>query len=137
MDKSSSKFDTATGESLPHGSQFYVYENTDNSNDSKNLTALIVEGDYSYYPSEWAESPTVIENTCYTIIVNEEGKSANYGTSDEVTYDNVDKYVRHNQKYIINLTIAGPGGKKPFDAHVAALVTVEDWNVINQNGDVD
>lgn len=131
------------GGGLPHGSQFYVYENTDTSDDNKNLTALIVEGDYSYYPNQYAQSPTVIENTCYTVLVNDLGKSAIYenGESsinkDPIGYDDVEKYVRHNQKYIINLTIAGPGGKKPYDAHVAAEVRVEDWNVIKQSGNVD
>lgn len=111
------------------GIPFYVYENQ--SVDGLH-TLLVVKGEYKYKPSK-SKPWVVYENRYYAIVVNDEG--AKFENTDE------HKYVKKNNLYNISLTIAGPGSDKPFDrqatAHVAAQVTVADWNVINQDENVD
>lgn len=127
------------GAGLPLGVDFFVYENTNGNTP----TAMVIKGDYTYYPVKNGAAVT-ISDTYYTIIINEEGKSANYKTNDDegsstdiVDYTDVPKYIHQNNEYVINATVVGPGSKKPLDAHISAEIVVKNWDVVEQNEEVD
>lgn len=132
----STKTHIGYGGGFPIGVDFFVYENTDEARP----TALVIKGDYSYCPKNKGEYET-IEDTYYTIVINEEGLSAKFeekGTSDKVIgYDGVPNYIRQNTEYCIYATVVGPGSKKPLDAHISAEIVVKNWDVVEQNEEVD
>lgn len=124
------------GGGFPIGVDFFVYENTDKARP----TALVIKGDYSYCPKNKGEYET-IEDTYYTIVINEKGLSANFeeeGKSDNVIgHDEVAKYIRQNTEYCIYATVVGPGSKKPLEAHISAEIVVKNWDVVKQDEEVD
>lgn len=124
------------GGGLPLGVDFFVYENTDNNTP----TAMVIKGDYTYYPVKNGVAVT-ISDTYYTIVINKEGKSAKFkeeSASDEVIdHEDVPKYIHQNTEYCIYATVVGPGSKKPLDAHISAEIVVKNWDVVEQNEEVD
>lgn len=127
------------GGGLPLGVDFFVYENTD----KKTPTAMVIKGDYTYFPVEDGEAVT-ISDTYYSIIINEKGRSANYNTSNDggpsteiVDYTEVPRYIHQNNEYVINATVVGPGSNKPSEAHISAEVVVKNWDVVEQSEEVD
>lgn len=124
------------GGGFPIGVDFFVYENTDETRP----TALVIKGDYSYCPKNEGEYET-IEDTYYTIVINEKGLSAKFeedGKSDNVIgHDEVANYIRQNTEYCIYATVVGPGSKKPLEAHISAEIVVKNWDVVEQNEEVD
>lgn len=126
------------GGGFPIGVDFFVYENTDEARP----TALVIKGDYSYCPKNEGEYE-IIDDTYYTIVINEKGLSANFGkgegsSSDEVfDYENVPPFIHQNTEYCIYATVVGPGSKKPLDAHISAEIVVKNWDVVEQNEEVD
>ncbi|MFV0581311.1 MAG: fimbrial protein [Parabacteroides gordonii] len=121
------------GGGLPFGVDFYTYENTDESRP----TALVLKGDYSYCPNVAGEYET-IEDTYYTIVINSEGKSSVFDRDGNIIGETgVSKYIHQNNRYIIYAVIVGPGSNKPSEAHISAAVEVKNWDVVNQEEEVD
>lgn len=125
------------GTALPIGTYFYVYENYHTEGSPRTL--LIVKGDYTYEPVEKGKKVT-LEDRFYAVTINKEGESqvmsgGNYqGKPDH-------NYVKRNNIYYVNLTVKGPGSDSSYDiqeaAHMSALVKVKDWDVVDQNEEVD
>lgn len=125
------------GPFIPIGTYFYVYENYHNEKDPRTL--LIVKGDYTYEPVKEGEKVT-LEDRYYAITINKEGESQVMEDSDlGGAPDHV--YIKRNNIYNINLTVKGPGSDTPYDiqntAHMSALVKVKNWDVVNQEEEVD
>lgn len=127
------KIGTSYGPLMPLGTYFYVYENMLKQDD--NRTLLIVKGDYTYEPVEKGQK-VVLKDRYYAVTINKEGESVDLsGRAPEYLY------VKRNNVYNVILTIMGPGSDTPYDiqntAHMSALVKVKDWDVVNQDEEVD
>lgn len=129
--------DISGGLALPIGTYFYVYENYHTEGTPRTL--LIVKGDYTYEPVEKGKTVT-LEDRFYAVTINKEGESqvmsgGNYQGKPDHTY------VKRNNIYYVNLTVKGPGSDSSYDiqeaAHMSALVKVKDWDVVDQNEEVD
>lgn len=127
------KIGTSYGPLIPLGTYFYVYENMLKQDD--NRTLLIVKGDYTYEPVEKGKK-VVLKDRYYAVTINKEGESVNLSGQ---TPEHI--YVKRNNVYNVILTIMGPGSDTPYDiqntAHMSALVKVKDWDVVNQEEEVD
>ena len=127
------KIGTSYGPLIPLGTYFYVYENMLKQSD--NRTLLIVKGDYTYEPVE-KEKKVVLKDRYYAVTINKKGESVDLsgGTPEHI-------YVKRNNVYNVILTIMGPGSDTHYDiqntAHMSALVKVKDWDVVNQEEEVD
>lgn len=129
--------DISGGVALPIGTYFYVYENYHTEDTPRTL--LIVKGDYTYEPVEKGKKVT-LEDRFYAVTINKEGESqVMSGGNLQGTPDH--NYVKRNNIYYVNLTVKGPGSDSSYDiqeaAHMSALVKVKDWDVVDQNEEVD
>lgn len=123
------------GGGFPIGVDFFVYENTDKSRP----TSLVIKGDYSYCPINKGEYET-IEDTYYTVVINEKGESSIYsttGTQEKIGVVLVPTYIHQNTEYVIYASIVGPGSNKPSEAHISADISVRNWDIVEQNEEVD
>ena len=78
----------------------------------------------------------MLKDRYYAVTINKEGESVDLsGRAPEYLY------VKRNNVYNVILTIMGPGSDTPYDiqntAHMSALVKVKDWDVVNQDEEVD
>lgn len=116
------------------GAFFYVYEN---ASDKGKRTLLVVKGDYTYIPTGRREAITV-KDRYYTMTVNENGIDA-----PDANFEGVKKHslIKRNTRYKLSMTLAGPGSDNPYTpdayAHISFQITVQDWNVIDIQSDVD
>lgn len=129
--------DISGGVAFPIGTYFYVYENYHTEGSPRTL--LIVKGDYTYEPVEKGKKVT-LEDRFYAVTINKEGESqVMSGGNLQGTPDH--NYVKRNNIYYVNLTVKGPGSDSSYDiqeaAHMSALVKVKDWDVVDQNEEVD
>lgn len=126
---SSSSWKLETGQ-LACGKSFIVYENMVDAVKPGQRTLLVLKGTYT------DDNGRVEENRFYTIPVNAMGTmtDAEGGTPDH-------SYVKRNYRYNISLTINSSGSDRPYDpvteACMDVAVTVADWDVIEQNEDLD
>ena len=115
---------------LACGKSFIVYENMVDAVKPGQRTLLVLKGTYT------DDNGRVEENRFYTIPVNAMGTMTNAegGTPDH-------SYVKRNYRYNISLTINSSGSDRPYDpvteACMDVAVTVADWDVIEQNEDLD
>ncbi|MCL3850514.1 fimbrial protein [Parabacteroides sp. GYB001] len=126
------KIGIAYGAFIPLGTYFYVYENM--SKGETNRTLLIIKGDYTYEPTKKGEK-VVMKDRYYAVTINKEGESDYLNNTLEHVY------VKRNNVYNVLLTIKGPGSDTPFGvqdpAHISAFVKVKNWDVVNQEEEVD
>lgn len=126
---SSSPWKPETGQ-LACGKSFIVYENMLDAVEPGQRTLLVLKGTYA------DGNGRVEANRFYTIPVNAMGTmtDAEGGTPDH-------SYVKRNYRYNISLTIKSSGSDRPYDpaseACMDVAVTVADWDVIEQNEDLD
>lgn len=126
------------GGGYPLGVNFYVYENMD----SEYHTLLVVQGDFEYIP-DGTSGIVKYSDRFYTVVINKDGVSDSFNKEgDLTTSEKIDhKFVKCNNRYIIYLTIAGPGSDNPYDekanAHVSAQVTVKNWDIVDIDEEVD
>ena len=126
---SSSPWKPETGQ-LACGKSFIVYENMVDAVEPGQRTLLVLKGTYA------DGNGRVGANRFYTIPVNAMGTmtDAEGGTPDH-------SYVKRNYRYNISLTIKSSGSDRPYDpaseACMDVAVTVADWDVIEQNEDLD
>lgn len=126
---SSSPWKPETGQ-LACGKSFIVYENMVDAVEPGQRTLLVLKGTYA------DGNGRVEANRFYTIPVNAMGTmtDAEGGTPDH-------SYVKRNYRYNISLTIKSSGSDRPYDpaseACMDVAVTVADWDVIEQNEDLD
>lgn len=126
---SSSPWKLETGQ-LACGKSFIVYENMVDAVKPGQRTLLVLKGTYT------DDNGRVEENRFYTIPVNAMGTmtDAEGGTPDH-------SCVKRNYRYNISLTINSSGSDRPYDpvteACMDVAVTVADWDVIEQNEDLD
>ena len=126
---SSSPWKPETGQ-LACGKSFIVYENMVDAVEPGQRTLLVLKGTYT------DDNGRVEENRFYTIPVNAMGTMTNAegGTPDH-------SYVKRNYRYNISLTINSSGSDRPYDpaseACMDVAVMVADWDVIEQNEDLD
>lgn len=126
---SSSPWKPETGQ-LACGKSFIVYENMVDAVKPGQRTLLVLKGTYT------DDNGRVEENRFYTIPVNAMGTmtDAEGGTPDH-------SCVKRNYRYNISLTINSSGSDRPYDpvteACMDVAVTVADWDVIEQNEDLD
>ena len=125
----SSPWKPETGQ-LACGKSFIVYENMVDAVEPGQRTLLVLKGTYI------DGNGRVEANRFYTIPVNAMGTmtDAEGGTPDH-------SYVKRNYRYNISLTINSSGSDRPYDpaseACMDVAVTVADWDVIEQNEDLD
>lgn len=125
----SSPWKPETGQ-LACGKSFIVYENMVDAVEPGQRTLLVLKGTYI------DGNGRVEANRFYTIPVNAMGTmtDAEGGTPDH-------SYVKRNYRYNISLTIKSSGSDRPYDpaseACMDVAVTVADWDVIEQNEDLD
>ena len=127
---SSSPWKPETGQ-LACGKSFIVYENMVDAVEPGQRTLLVLKGTYT------DGNGRVEANRFYTIPVNAMGTMTDAeggGTPDH-------SYVKRNYRYNISLTIKSSGSDRPYDpaseACMDVAVTVADWDVIEQNEDLD
>lgn len=126
---SSSPWKPETGQ-LACGKSFIVYENMVDAVEPGQRTLLVLKGTYT------DGNGRVEANRFYTIPVNAMGTmtDAEGGTPDH-------SCVKRNYRYNISLTIKSSGSDRPYDpaseACMDVAVTVADWDVIEQNEDLD
>lgn len=126
------------GGGYPLGVNFFVYENMD----SKYHTLLVVQGDFEYIP-EGTNDVIKYTNRFYTVVINKDGVSDHFNKQGELeSSESIDhKFIKCNNRYVIYLTVAGPGSDNPYDekanAHVSAQVTVKNWDIVDMEEEVD
>ena len=126
------------GGGFPLGVNFYVYENMD----SKYHTLLVVQGDFEYIP-EGQDKVVRYTDRFYTVVINKDGVSDHFNNKgDLASSEKIDhKFIKCNNRYVIYLTVAGPGSDNPYDekanAHVSAQVTVKNWDIVDMEEEVD
>lgn len=118
---------------------FFVYDNssTNKIDDNAKVTALVIQGDYTYKTGNGAEETS--KDAYWTVYINNEtaqapGNAAGYSGLEHCG-------VLRNVQYSVNATITGPGSSKPDDPSAAATLTanveVVPWGQIELNPSID
>ena len=110
---------------------FYVYENLKETPVGQR-TLLVLKGTYI------DNNGKVEEDRFYTISVNDPNRGYTLTEGEDVPKHS---FVKRNYRYNISLTINSSGSDRPYDpvteACMDVAVTVADWDVIEQNEDLD
>lgn len=110
---------------------FYVYENLKETPVGQR-TLLVLKGTYI------DNNGKVEKDRFYTISVNDPNRGYTLTEGEDVPKHS---FVKRNYRYNISLTINSSGSDRPYDpvteACMDVAVTVADWDVIEQNEDLD
>ena len=110
---------------------FYVYENLKETPVGQR-TLLVLKGTYI------DNNGKVEKDRFYTISVNDPNRGYTLTEGEDVPKHS---FVKRNYRYNISLTIKSSGSDRPYDpaseACMDVAVTVADWDVIEQNEDLD
>lgn len=119
-------------------SSFFVYDNSSTTKitDNANVTALVIQGDYTYKANNGAIETST--DAYWTVFVNNDAPQAPTAAG----YTDLEHCgVLRNVQYSINATITGPGSPDPEIPSAAASLTanveVVPWGQITLTPDID
>ncbi|WP_304959676.1 hypothetical protein [uncultured Parabacteroides sp.] len=117
------------------GKSFIVYENMSGAAILGQRTLLVLKGTYT---DDYGKTEA---NRYYTISINDPDMSGSISTEGEDNGKVSHKYVKRNYRYNVTLTIKSSGSDRPYDpaseACMDVAVKVANWDVIEQNEDLD
>lgn len=122
------------------GASFFVYDNSSIGaiNDNTNVTALVMQGDYTYTTGNGAEETS--KDAYWTVYINNDAPQIPGNISSDYT-DLAHCGVLRNVQYSIKATITGPGSSDPENPSAAASLTanveVVPWGQIELTPDID
>lgn len=118
---------------------FFVYDNSsvEKINDNANVTALVIQGDYTYTANNGAEETS--KDAYWTVYINNDKPQAptTTGSFGDLKHCGV----LRNVQYAINATITGPGSPDPENPSAAATLTanveVVPWGQLTLTPSID
>ena len=130
---------TATPKDVTDMPSFFVYDNSSTTqiNGNANVTALVIQGDYTYTANNGAEETS--QDAYWTVYINNDKPQA--PTTTGVFGDLKHCGVLRNVQYAINATITGTGSYDPENPSAAATLTanveVVPWGQLTLDPSID
>ena len=118
---------------------FFVYDNSSTTkiDNNANVTALVIQGDYTYTANNGAVETST--NAYWTVYINNDAPQAPITTGDFGDLKHCG--VLRNVQYAINVTITGPGSPDPENPSAAATLTanveVVPWGQLTLTPSID
>lgn len=130
---------TASEVAVTDAPSFFVYDNSSTAkiNVNTNVTALVIQGDYTYTANNGVEETS--KDAYWTVYINNDTPQAPTTTGSYTGLEHCG--VLRNVQYAINATITGPGSPDPENPSAAATLTanveVVPWGQITLTPDID
>lgn len=130
---------TASDVAVTDVPSFFVYDNSSTTKigDNANVTALVIQGDYTYTANNGVEETS--KDAYWTVYINNDTPQAPTTTGSYTGLEHCG--VLRNVQYAINATITGPGSPDPENPSAAATLTanveVVPWGQITLTPDID
>lgn len=129
---------TAKAEDVTDMPSFFVYDNSSTAiiNDNANVTALVIQGDYTYTANNGAVETS--EDAYWTVYINNDKLQAPTAAG----FTGLEHCgVLRNVQYAINATITGTGSYDPENPSAAATLTanveVVPWGQLTLDPSID